>query len=126
MKLFIAAMAAGTVSVSASAAPVEDAVKRYIDGGFTAMDVNKNGQVDRAEFDQFMRARLARQAAAFDAAFAQMDKNANGSIDRAEAAANSALLENFDAVDADKDGGLTKDELRSAMIAAQAAEAGTQ
>lgn len=126
MKFFIAAAAAVAIPAVAAAAPAEDAVKQYIDAGFAAMDANRNGQVDRAEFDQFMRARLARQAAAFDTAFRQIDKDGSGKVDRTEAAANPALLENFDHIDTDRDGGLSKDELRAAAIAAQAAEAGAE
>ena len=109
------------------AAQAQDAAtQQYIDGAFAAMDANKDGKVDRAEFDTFMRARLARQAQAFDAGFAALDKNGDGYIDKAEAAANEALAEHFGVVDTNKDGKIDKAELRAAMIAAQAAEAGAQ
>lgn len=126
MKLLIATATAFAIPAVALAQPAEQAVKQYIDGGFAAMDVNKNGQVDRAEFEQFMRARLARQAAAFDEAFGQMDKDGNGKIDRKEASVNQVLVDNFDVIDKDRDGGLNKDELRAAAIAAQAAEVGAE
>lgn len=126
MKLLTAAAIALAAPAAALAAPAADPVKTYIDAGFAAMDANRNGQVDRAEFDRFMRARLAQQAKAFDAAFAELDKDGNGRIDRTEAAANPVLLDNFAQMDADGDGGLSKDELRAAAIAAQAAGAGAE
>lgn len=125
---FLAAAAITALSLPslAAAETTDDTVKAYIDAGFAAMDANKDGHVDPAEFDTFMRARLARQAAAFDQAYNAIDRNGDGQINRKEAAANSDLLKNFDAVDANGDGILTKDEIRNAAIAAQAAEAGAQ
>ncbi|HEX7854418.1 MAG TPA: hypothetical protein VF503_12055 [Sphingobium sp.] len=124
MKILIAA----TVAFAAPAAAFaqDAATKNYIDGAFAVMDTNKDGQVNRAEFEVFMQARLARQAQAFDAGFAAIDKNSDGGINKTEAAANPALLENFAQVDANADGRISKEELRNAMLAAQAAEAGAQ
>lgn len=124
MKILIATVA--LLAAPAMAHAQDAATQQYIDGAFAAMDGNKDGKVDRAEFATFMKARLARQAQAFDEAFASLDTNGNGSIDKAEAAKNATLLENFATIDADGNGALSKDELRSAMVAAQAAEAGAQ
>ncbi|HEX7871422.1 MAG TPA: EF-hand domain-containing protein [Sphingobium sp.] len=126
MKLIAAAIAALSLPGLAAAQAPADPVKTYIDAGFAAMDANKDGRVDPAEFDTFMRARLARQGTAFDQAYSAIDKNGDGRIDRKEAAANGDLLANYDAIDANGDGVLAKDEIRSAAIAAQAAEAGAQ
>lgn len=103
-----------------------DATKAYIDGAFAAMDTNKDGKILKPEFETFMRARLARQAEAFDTAFRDLDKSGDGQIDKTEAAAHPALLEHFAEVDSDTNGTLSKNELRAAAIAAQAAEAGAQ
>lgn len=122
IKMIVAAVAASIAAV-ATAQTSDEATKRYIDAGFAAMDLNKDGKVDPAEFDQFMRARLARQAAKFDETFAQFDQDKNGSISRKEAEATNALLAKyFDFVDTDKNGSISKDELRAAMICAQADE----
>ncbi len=122
IKMTVAAIAASIASV-ATAQTSDDATKRYIDAGFAAMDFNKDGKVDAAEFDRFMRARLARQGTKFDETFSQFDKDGNGSISREEAQATNALLAKyFDYVDTNKDGGISKDELRAAMIRAQADE----
>lgn len=118
--------AAAMLAVPAAAHAQDDATKAYIDGAFAAMDGNRDGKVERTEFATFMQARLARQGEAFDAAFRALDKNGNGQVDKPEAAANADLLNAFAYVDSDKSGGLSKDELRAAALAAQAAEAGAQ
>lgn len=104
--------------------PASDPTEAYIAAGFAAMDTDKNGQVDRTEFEGFMRARLAKQHESFDTAFAQLDKNGDGKISRAEAAALPPLFSNFAAVDTNGDGNITKDELRAAMLKSQAQGAG--
>jgi hypothetical protein len=108
----------------AASAQTADPTKAYIDAGFATMDANKDGKVTPAEFDRFMRARLARQAASFDTAFAQIDANNDGSITAAEAASGNALLaQHFAEVDTDRNGSVSKVELRAAMMAGQAQEA---
>lgn len=104
----------------------EAATQKYIEGAFAAMDSNKDGKVERPEFDNFMRARLARQGQAFNEGFAKLDKNGDGQIDKIEAKANAALSENFASVDTNADGKISKAEIQAAMIAAQAAEAGAR
>lgn len=120
IKTFCVALAIA-VPVAGVNAQAADATKAYVDAGFAAMDTNKDGNVTRAEFGAFMRARLDRQAAEFDAAFKQLDSNADGKITQAEASAGNALLAaHFAEVDANHDGNISKEELRSAMLAAQA------
>lgn len=93
----------------------------YIDGAFHRMDTDGSGQVDRAEFERFMEARIALQKARFDTAYTAADKNGDGKLDKGEASASNALLaENFDRIDSDKDGFVTADEIRRAILAAQA------
>ena len=122
IKLMIAVTAACAATVATAQTDV--ATKQYIDAGFAAMDINKDGKVEPAEFDRFMRARLARQGAKFDETFGQLDKDRNGTISRAEAqSSNAILVKYFDYIDTDKNGGISKDELRVAMIKGQAEEA---
>lgn len=118
---FFAAIAAVTLPLSAHAD--ETATRAYIETGFASMDRDRNGLVTLTEFDLFMRDRLAKQSAEFDEAFAELDKNSDGKISRGEAKAHSELLKHFGAIDGDRNGSLTKDELRQAMLAAAQAQA---
>ncbi|RSU45536.1 EF-hand domain-containing protein [Sphingomonas sp. S-NIH.Pt15_0812] len=123
MKIKILFATVAACVAAAATAQADDATKRYIDAGFAAMDINKDGKVEPAEFDRFMRARLARQGAKFDQTFGQLDKDGNGTISRSEAQSSSAIMAKyFDFIDADKSGGISKSELRSAMIKSQAEE----
>jgi Ca2+-binding EF-hand superfamily protein len=117
MRIFAAAIA--LASGSAALAQAGDPMKAYIEAGFAGMDTNKDGHVDRPEFESFMRARLARQSTEFDAAFGEIDKNRDGRVSPAEARINAELAKNFKALDQSADGFLAKDELRAALIAAQ-------
>lgn len=119
MQMFLAALALASTAAGAQQAAV-DPSQAYIDSGFAAMDTDKNGQIDRAEFTRFMQARLEKQRASFDDAFAKLDKNGDGKISKAEAAVLQPLAENFAAVDTNSDGAISKDELRAAMLASQA------
>jgi len=108
----------------AASAQTGDSTKAYIDAGFATMDANKDGKVTPVEFDRFMRARLARQAASFEKAFTQIDADGDGAITPAEAASGNALLaQHFAEVDTDRNGTVSKIELRAAMVASQAQEA---
>lgn len=122
MRTFVTALIvlAGLAHSAFAQQPATDPTQAYIDAGFTGMDADGNGQVDRAEFDRFMRARLAEQQASFNAAFAELDKNGDGKISKAEAGVLAPLAENFAAIDTDRNGAIGVDELRSAMLAAQA------
>lgn len=120
------ALMAVTSSVAFAQTPAANPTQTYIDAGFAAMDADRNGQVDRGEFDRFMRARLAKQQASFESAFAKLDKNADGGISEAESAALPPIAENFAVIDTDRNGSIDKDELRSAMLAAQAQQGAAQ
>ena len=52
----------------------------------------------------------------------EMDKNNDGKISRDEAAAYSRFAKRFDAIDADKDGFVTSDEMKAAHARATAAK----
>lgn len=95
-----------------------DAERNYINNGFAALDANKDGTITQQEFDVFMTARIKKQRAEFDKGFAAADENGDGFIDRKEAEINAALLENFDKLDTDKNGKVTKSELTTAILAA--------
>ncbi|MCC2978282.1 hypothetical protein LK533_16655 [Sphingomonas sp. PL-96] len=124
MKKFGIAMLCGTLLATAATAQTDARTKAYIDAGFATMDANRDGKVDRSEFDRFMRIRLARQAQQLDSAFAGLDTNQDSGIDPSEAAVLPQLADNFAAVDADNSGKISKGELRAAAAAAQAQEAG--
>lgn len=104
-------------------AQAADPTRAYIDSAFSRMDADANGQIDRAEFERFMTARIARQKARFDAEFDAADTNKDGRIDRDEAAAaNPLLADRFDDVDSNADGFVTAAELRVAIISTHQAE----
>ena len=101
----------------------ESRTRVYIDNAFGRMDANKDGHVDQAEFGVFMTARLAQQKARFDAEFNAADSNGDGKIDKSEAtAANPVLAERFATIDANADGFVTPEEIRAAILSAQASE----
>ena len=118
IQMFLAAVAVTSTGAGAQAAI--DPSQAYINSGFAAMDTDKNGQIDRAEFERFMRARLEKQRASIDDAFAQLDKNGDGKISKAETAVLQPLADKFATVDANGDGTISKDELRAAIQASQA------
>lgn len=120
MKMFVLAVIASTLPVAAIA---QDAQGGAIDAAFAAMDGNKDGKVDRAEYSRFMQARFNRQAQEMEAAFVVMDADKNGQISKAEAAAVPAIASAFEVLDANKDGGLSAAEMQSALASAQALEA---
>lgn len=95
-----------------------NAERTYIDSAFTAVDTNKDGTITRPEFDAFMTARIKKQRAEFDKGFAAADANNDGVIDRNEAKIHDELAKNFDALDFDKNGKLSKEELTTALFAA--------
>lgn len=118
-KRVIIAAVVGMLATSAHA-QTPDRTKAYIDSGFASMDANKDGSVTAAEFDSFMRARLARQSARFDAAFAEIDANKDGKITPAEAKIVPQLATNFAVVDTNGDKSISKTELQAAAADAQA------
>lgn len=78
---------------------------------FDKIDTNHDGFLTRDELQ------AAHQAMA-RAHWAKIDTDGDGKISRAEAQANAPkLYEHFDAVDTDKDGFITPDEMKAAMRA---------
>lgn len=97
-----------------------------IDRSFAAMDANKDGKIDRAEYHQFAQDKFDRQAAAMEIAFNEMDTNKDGLVSKSEAAAVPVIASAFDGLDANRDGNLSGAEMRDALIKARAAEADAQ
>jgi Ca2+-binding EF-hand superfamily protein len=74
---------------------------------FDEIDTNKDGFLSK---DELAAARTKMK----DAIFARIDTDADGRISRDEAARFPRLARHFDQIDANKDGYLTKEELRAA------------
>lgn len=71
---------------------------------FDSLDANKDGFLSRDEL-------LAGHRSGQHGRHASLDTNGDGSISRDEARSAPRLAERFDAIDADKDGSLTRSEL---------------
>jgi Ca2+-binding EF-hand superfamily protein len=77
---------------------------------FDEIDTNHEGQVTAEELRAFHEKRQAER-------WKKLDTDGDGRISRAEAQANAPrLFEHFDEIDANKDGFLSADELRAAMM----------
>lgn len=96
--------------------------KAELDRSFGALDANKDGRIDRAEYDAFMQARAARETAEYEAAIQEMDQNKDGKVSRQEAAVVPLIASVFDGLDTNKDGSLSHQELREALEKSQAAK----
>jgi Ca2+-binding EF-hand superfamily protein len=104
-----------------SRAEVEKSMPRLAEK-FDQIDTNKDGQLSRDEMKAWKKThkqahkkgnKADRQARAAER-FMHADTNGDGKISRAEAEQNAPrLAKKFDAIDADKDGQLTQDELRA-------------
>jgi len=117
--LLIALCAAPLASQAAPADPKQ----AYIDSTFTAMDTNKDGRVDKAEYTRFQQGRFSKQAESIDAAFSAMDTNKDGRISKDEATLVPEIAKYFAGLDTDGDGYLSLKEMQQAMVAAQTADA---
>ena len=106
---------------SAKAAPTWDKFA-------SRLDANKDGAISNAEFDAVHSKRADRVADRRSSrglagqAFATADTNKDGRVSLAEATATATAQ--FDKADANKDGTLTRDELRAGRKTAQAKPAG--
>jgi Ca2+-binding EF-hand superfamily protein len=81
---------------------------------FSAIDANNDGGITKEELGAFMKAQFGGGKG-----LAKIDTNGDGNISQAEACggprgAEGKLCKNFAAIDANKDGTLTKDEMRAA------------
>jgi Ca2+-binding EF-hand superfamily protein len=104
-----------------SRAEVEKSMPRLAEK-FDQIDTNKDGQLSRDEMKAWKKTHkhahqkgnnADRQAKAAER-FKHADTNGDGKISRAEAEKNAPrLAKKFDAIDANKDGQLTQEELRA-------------
>ena len=119
------ALAQGTAAAEEAKPVTRIDLSNRLDNDYANLDVNKDGKVDAAEIN----ARLKKGAEADleiikkerDAAFAKIDTDGNGAISRAEFDARAKLptikepdaKPFLDRFDANKDGGISKDEFRA-------------
>ncbi|MEN5182419.1 EF-hand domain-containing protein [Stenotrophomonas geniculata] len=120
--LLIALCATPLLAGAAPATPKQ----AYIDSTFTAMDANKDGRVDKAEYTKFQQGRFSKQADSIDAAFTAMDTNKDGRISKEEATVVPEIAKYFAGLDTDGDGYLSLKEMQQAMVAAQTSDAPTK
>jgi Ca2+-binding EF-hand superfamily protein len=123
MRLMITTIAIGMALSSAPLANAQAASSKAADIAFSAMDADKNGSISRPEFDAYAAKHAEKQKADFDKQYAELDANKDGKVDKDEAGANAALEAYFDQIDEDSDGFLTKEEIGSAIVAANEASA---
>ena len=94
----------------------------HVEQNFDAIDADKDGQITRDELRAYGKAKAAERKERMGKAkeeaaahFKQADKNNDGKLSREEAKAMPHVEKNFDAIDADKDGQVTPDEIRNFM-----------
>lgn len=123
MKARMTIIAIGLTVAGTAFANAEEAGTASADQTFAAMDTDKNGSIDRTEFDAYAKSYADRQRQDFERQFAELDADKDGKIDKEESGANAALEAYFDQIDQDGDSFLTKEEIGSAMRAAHEASA---
>ncbi len=81
---------------------------------FDAIDTNKDGQLTQEELDAFHKkmreAGIAEHQHRLDARFARLDVNKRGYLTRADVKGDRFLERNFDKIDTNKDGKISKAE----------------
>lgn len=111
-----------TATAAASAADDEDGNTqkerraRYIARAFDRFDANHDGTIDRDEFAVGLSRYLDRQRSAFNRDFKAADANGDGKLSKEEASeANPVLAQHFEDIDTNRDGFLTKSEIRASI-----------
>jgi Ca2+-binding EF-hand superfamily protein len=93
---------------------------------FDAIDANKDGKLTQDEIRTYMKAHMGEHRKEmhgqgkemFQERFKKADTNGDGALSKAEAEKGMPrLAKEFDAIDANKDGKLTQDEIRAYMQA---------
>jgi len=87
----------------------------FISKNFDAIDADKNGYITLEELRAFHQAH--RGGHGHHGGLKALDKDGDGKISREEAAAAPRLAQNFDKIDTNHDGFLTRDELAAARKA---------
>ncbi len=84
---------------------------------FDEIDANKDGKLTKEEMQGFHKTMRDKHAAKFDEKFKAADKDNDGALTKAEAEAGKMrhVVKHFDQLDANKDGKVTRDELRAGM-----------
>ncbi len=82
-------------------------------GEFDAIDTNKDGQLDTAEFEAHRAARRAEMQARAEEHWKAADKNGDDALSREEAQASMPrMAENFDTLDVNGDGRIERAEMQ--------------
>jgi Ca2+-binding EF-hand superfamily protein len=84
---------------------------------FDAIDTDKDGTVSLDEIKAAMAQAKKTMHDKGEAAFKKADADNDGTLDKQEAKAMPRVAKNFDAIDTDKDGTVSMDEIRAFMQA---------
>ncbi len=93
-----------------------------VEKNFDAIDKDKDGTVSLAEIHAFMKVEKQAMHDKAAAAFKNADKDGDGTLDKEEAKAMPRVEKNFDAIDADKDGKVSMQEIHAFMKAQKSAK----
>lgn len=95
----------------------EAAGNKRLSEHFDEIDTNKDGKLSKDELKTHFAAYHAKSHEKFEAKFKAADKDGDGALskDEAQAAKMPHIVKDFDAIDANKDGKVTPDELRAFM-----------
>jgi Ca2+-binding EF-hand superfamily protein len=106
----------------------EAAGNKRLSQHFDEIDTNKDGKISKDELKAHFAASHAKSHEKFEAKFKAADKDGDGALSKEEAQAAKMphLVKNFDAIDANKDGKITPDELRAFMMSQHKAHASAQ
>lgn len=87
----------------------------HLEKHFDEIDTNKDGQISKDEMRAFTKSRKQARKHKAEERFSKADTDHDGSLTRDEADKGGLkrIAQNFDAIDANKDGKVTKEELRA-------------
>jgi Ca2+-binding EF-hand superfamily protein len=106
----------------------EAAGNKRLSEHFDEIDTNKDGKLSKDELKAHFAAHHAKSHEKFEAKFKAADKDGDGALSKEEAQAAKMphIVKNFDAIDANKDGKVTPDELHAFMASQHKAHASSQ